>query len=163
MLYSLAAIPFSLKFRGAHVHQHWFLLSLLFTPLRQYRLYSWAHGKRHLILEELSETRFFILSNLASHLPVSIVTSFMKGISLISSEGNKPYGNRFERMNGKTEAITAPISVMSQRNFGIWYPKLSSTDTPAMFVDKKYLIQQILTHNFRRVLDLKWDWSQKAL
>ena len=50
---------------------------------------------------------------------------------------------------------------MVQHNFGIWYLKLSSTDTPAMFVKKKYLIQLIFSGNFRRVLDLKWDWSRK--
>ena len=62
-------------------------------------------------------------------------------------------------MNGRTEANhyhhsdMVPISVMSQRNFGIWYMILPSTDTPAMFIDKKYLIQQLIIDNFRRVPD----------
>ena len=87
------------------------------------------------------------------------MTSFMKVISLNSSEGNKPSRYKFKRMNGRTEANhyhhrdMAPISVMSQRNFGIWYMILPSTDTPAMFIDKKYLIQQLIIDNFRRVPD----------
>ena len=36
---------------------------------------------------------------------------------------------------------------------GIWYMILPSTDTPAMFIDKKYLIQQLIIDNFRRVPD----------
>ena len=34
----------------------------------------------------------------------------------------------------------APISFISQPNFGIWYLKLL-TDTPAMFAYKKYLYE----------------------
>ena len=83
----------------------------------------------------------------------------MKVISLNSSEGNKTSRYKFKRMNGRTEANhyhhsdMAPISVMSQRNFGIWYMILPSADTPAMFIDKKYLIQQLIIDNFRRVPD----------
>jgi hypothetical protein len=64
-------------------------------------------------------------------------------IASISFEGDKPYGQKIKLMNWQTQAIhyrhsdMAPISVMRQRNFGIWYLKLSSTVTPAMFADKK--------------------------
>ena len=37
------------------------------------------------------------------------LTSFIKGITLISSEGNKPYEIKFERMNGKTDAQSITI------------------------------------------------------
>ena len=71
----------------------------------------------------------------------------MKVISLTNSEGNEHYGYEFERMSGKTEAIYYHHSDMAPSNFchdfGIWYLKLLSTDTPALFVDKKYVIQQI--------------------
>ena len=75
------------------------------------------------MLEELSETRLFKLSSLTSHLPLSTVTSYMKKISSISSKGNKPYGHKFERVNGKTGVILyhhsdmAPISIMIQHIF----------------------------------------------
>ena len=84
------------------------------------------------IIEELSATELCTLSRLTCYLPLSPVTSFIKGVSLISSEGNNPYRYKFERMNGKTEAIhyhhseknAASIPVKSQQNFWHLVPKI---------------------------------------
>ena len=88
----------------------------------------------------------------------AVPCDIIKLISLISSGGNKPYEDKFEWMNEKTEATWIHYHHIATRLgfpswvdaiFGIWYLKLSSTDTPTRFACKKYLIQQII---FERVL-----------
>ena len=131
-----------------------FKLQVWYDPRRfSSEFYSCGQGKRHLILEELSETELFYIIKPNLSLTIVRCDIIHKGWS----EGNKTYGYKFGRMNGKTEAIhyhhsdVAPISVMSQLNFWHMVPKtVVNRYANHVRIYKKYLMQQNI---YQRVLD----------